>query len=82
MEEERRHEITNLQINMAEIQKDISFIKEAVMENKKNINDFIRAADEKYANKGELKFIQKIVFGTIGAVLILIIGAIMAGIIK
>jgi len=89
MEEERRHEIINLQINMEKINNAIGYIKESLTKNDEQhkeiihkIDIFIETADEKYATKNDLKFIQKIIFSIIGAICLTVLYAVLAKVIS
>jgi hypothetical protein len=105
--------VNKLEITMAELKKDISFIKESLGKNDDQhreiigkIDGFVKSADDRFAAKADHKEaiqkfkelsehiddtyvtkdtfgpIQKLVYGLVGAILLAVLGAVVALILK
>ena len=64
--------------NIAIIKNDVKHIKKEVGDNKKELKDFIKIADKKYASK----LTEKIVYGLVGIILLGVVGAIITGVVE
>lgn len=60
-------------ITIAEMKKDIDYIKNELGEVKSELHNFINCADKRYASKT----VEKIVYGAVGFVLFAVLGAVM-----
>ncbi len=73
-----------MKIDMVKISKDLEYIKEANQRNDKEheeiktiINDFIKSADKKYANKWIEKIVIGLVISFIGGIALAVVSAIL-----
>lgn len=58
-----------IMIKVARIEEHLKNQDEKVSDIKKMLNDFICSADNKYASKDKVSFLEKIIYGTVGVVL-------------
>ena len=72
------NEITNIKIDMAKLQKDVSYTKEKVENIEETLKAFIKSADHKYASK----LTEKIVYGICGVILLAVLACWVSFIIK
>jgi subtilase family serine protease len=70
-----RDDMSKIQVKLAEVQKDVEFIKIEITEIKKKL-------DSIYVTQDEFDPVRKIVYGVVSLILVAVVGAIIALVIR